>query len=76
MRNPFAAIAEKVLTRESDRAAASQAEKDLQEAQRRAAEDEELLRESYDLASRYRARRSNDRFEGRMRAAYRGERHA
>ena len=76
MRNPFAAIAEKVLTRESDRAAARQAEMDLQEAQRRAAEDEELLRESYDLASRYRNRRNNDRFEERMRAAYRGERHA
>lgn len=76
MRNPFAAIAEKVLTRESDRAAARQAEMDLQEAQQRAAENEALLRESYELASRHRASRNNDRFEERMRAAYRGERHA
>lgn len=76
MRNPFAAIAEKVLTRDSDRAAARQAEMDLQAAQRRAAENEALLRESYELASRHRDRRNNDRFEERMRAAYRGERHA
>lgn len=76
MRNPFAAIAEKVLTREGDRAAARQAEMELQEAQQRAAEDEALLQKTYELASKYRTHRNNNHFEERMRAAYRGERHA
>jgi len=76
MRNPFPALAEKLLTRKADRRAIEDAHADIEQAKSTADADADLLRETYDLAARYREHRESNHFEQRMRAAYRGERHA